>query len=227
MTVREIVPTFQTWDDFYSGLRWEQGEHVTLIGPTGLGKTTMIRALLPKRRYVVFVATKPRDSTVDKLEAQGFRVTRRWSPQYDRTVLWPRLRDPADIATQRAEVAAMLDDAYRQGGWTVVLDELRYVTDFLKLSRPVQLLLLQGRSLGVSVVSGSQRPRYVPLEAYSQARHLFLWKTRDRQDLMRLGDFSGNVSPVEVGRALRLLPDRYACLYLGADGKLAITKAPS
>ena len=129
----------------------------------------------------------------------------------------------SDLSIQRGEIKAMLEDTYRQGGWTVVLDELRYVTDILRLKRHVQLLLLQGRSLGVSVVSGSQRPRHVPLEAYSMARHLFLWQTTDRQDLRRIGDFSGRIQPLEVQAALGAIRDRHACLYLGADGRLTVT----
>lgn len=213
------------WDDHVSRWDWQQGEHVTLIGPTGCGKTHLTRAILPRREYVVFVATKPRDPIIDQLEDDGFHVASRWNPaNHDRIVLHPVRRRSAaeDRRNARDEIGAMLDDLYVQGGWTVVLDELRYVTGNLGMSEAVELLWLQGRSLGVTVVSGAQRPRHVPLAAYSQARHLYVWRTRDRQDLGRLAEFSGELNPMQLGSAVSALPD-HACLYANADGTLRRT----
>ena len=218
-------PALTPWSKFLPAWDWQQGQHVTMIGPTGSGKTTMIRAILSRRDYVVFAATKPKDSTIDLLESEGFTVVRKWSPRFDRQVLWPKIERMGDLSVQRKEIGLMMEDAYQQGGWTVVLDELRYVTDHLRLKQHVQLLLLQGRSLGVSVVSGSQRPRHVPLEAYSQAQHLFLWQTSDRQDLRRIREFSGRIAESTVQGAMSSITDDHACLYLGADGRLQLTKA--
>src|SRR5690349_6421632 len=63
-----------SWDDFYGyfGANWRQGEHVGLIGPTGSGKTTLAMWLLPLRKYVVVLGTKPRDKTLDELAARGY-----------------------------------------------------------------------------------------------------------------------------------------------------------
>src|SRR3954452_15677764 len=77
-TVRDIptikVP-FVPWDEFIDDyFIWRQGEHVTLIGPTGSGKTTLTNAILDKRAYILFFSTKQRDDTQAKLLTQGFRT---------------------------------------------------------------------------------------------------------------------------------------------------------
>ena len=47
------------WDDFMKYVfDWQQSQHVGLIGPTESGKSTLQYAILPKRKYVTFFATK-------------------------------------------------------------------------------------------------------------------------------------------------------------------------
>jgi hypothetical protein len=183
------------WAEALGALRWKQGEHVTMVGPSGGGKTSLALRLLPRRRYVAALGTKPRDATLDRLvKREGWHLSRTWPVNHEvhpRVVFWPRIERMADAEGQRLAVAAFLEDVYRNGGWTVYLDELRYVTGRLGLAREVELLWLQGRSLGVSLVGGTQRPAWVPLEAYDQATHLFLWRETDETNLRRLGGLAG------------------------------------
>lgn len=175
---------------------WTQGEHFTLIGPTGANKTTTATEhLLPRRKYVLAFVTKRRDPVIWGLEEQGYDVFRDWkdvpAEVSPRRVIAPRTKGVHDLDHQRETFSTALSAAFRQGGWTVYLDEMRYVTDFLGLARDVELLWHQGRSEGTTVVACAQRPRHAPLLAYSQASHLAFWRTGDSQDLRRLGDFGG------------------------------------
>lgn len=183
------------WSEAERSFRWRQGEHVTLVGPSGGGKTSLALRLLPRRRFVVAVGTKPRDSTLDRLvKREGWKLTRTWPVNHEvhpRVVFWPRIERMEDASAQRTAIGAFLEDVYRNGGWTVYLDELRYITGRLRLQAEAELLWLQGRSLGVSLVGGTQRPAWVPLEAYDQASHLFLWRETDDTNLRRLGGISG------------------------------------
>jgi hypothetical protein len=108
-----------------------------------------------------------------------------------------------------------LAEIYRAGGWCVVLDETRYITDFLKLARHVELLWLQGRSLNVSMVAAAQRPRHLPLAAYSQASHLYLWNVRDRADVKRLSEISGQADIRRIQAEVQGL-SKHEALYVNA-----------
>lgn len=150
-------------------------------------------------------------------------MVREWPAYGDRLILWPRNSKTDDIATQRETFRRALRDVYRQGGWCVYLDEARYLTEFLGLSKLLELLWLQGRSLGVSVVSSTQRPRHLPLAAYSQASHLYVWHTRDEQDQKRLSQIAGGVPLRDIKAAMDSLP-RHGVLYFNPDGEISTTK---
>jgi hypothetical protein len=46
MALTSISPDRLSWSSFLSGFQWRQGEHVSLIGPTGTGKSTLAFGLV-------------------------------------------------------------------------------------------------------------------------------------------------------------------------------------
>jgi hypothetical protein len=226
----QLAP-FVPWSSFVAQLDWRQGEHVTCIGPTGCGKTTLGIALLPMRRYVAALGTKPKDATLARLARQPGWSRSSELPdagitgQPARVVVWPRYRTLADRDTQRRVMARTLDAAFRRGGWCVFADELAYL-DRLGL-RPLMLQLWeQGRSVGCSFVGCTQRPAWVPLHAYSEASHVFVWRTTAPDDLRRLGAVSGQVDHAAMRHVIAHLP-RHDALYIDTrTGRLCRTRAP-
>lgn len=187
-------PPALSWQDFLSYFygEWKQGEHVTLIGPTGSGKTTLALRLLPRRSYVAILACKPKDTTMDEVLRAGYTRMKVWSPDIsDHAVLWPEVGSINSIGKQKEVFRNALHSVYRSGGWALYIDEATYLSDFLGLKKELSMLWQQGRSLGVSLVAGTQRPAYIPLYAYDQATHLFFWRDNDRVNLQRASNLGG------------------------------------
>lgn len=249
------------WSEFESQFEWNQGEHVTAIGPTGAGKTVLIKEILKRRERaegaVCVMASKPVDPRLSELQRRGYLRIRDWTPhgtgpeayvrtwrevfwrlwdklagkptprdpEVDRILLWPRFRGPRDYAQQIDTFERAFSDMFADGRWCVYLDELRWFNDTLGMTEWPKIYWLQGRSLKLSFVVSTQRPRWVPLEAFSMATHLFLWKTSDEQDLARIGGL-GALNSTEIRQVVASLA-KFDVLYVNTrDDTMLVTRAP-
>jgi len=216
--------TVMSWDEFQDFFTWYQGEHVTAIGPTKSGKTTLFRELMRNARqngthpWQVVTATKRRDEILDTFKPDGFVKMPSWQVHdaevFSKVMLAPPLPSAREKGRQAEAIREALTSVYRQGGWLVLLDELKHIADYLGLKPEVELLLHQGRSAGITVVSAVQRPRHVPLMAYDQADHIFMWESRDSNIRKRLAEIGGKVDPDLIEYGLARLPSRHSFLYI-------------
>lgn len=176
-------------------ITWRQGQHVAVVGRTGSGKTYLISELVKLRKYVVILRTKP-----DKNKFPGFEKVRRASAM-DHWGAERILLEPA-YERQAVEGYEMLDRAWKDGGWTVVIDENWYAEAQLGLKPYIVRLLTQGRSKDISVVVGMQRPVDISRFALSEITHLFVFRTEGRDLKFSLRD-STNDAIVPAVRSLR------------------------
>lgn len=198
----DITPTPSIpWEEFRAWFMraWDQGEHVTCIGTTGSGKTTMVKQFLGAvRDYVVVFGVKGKDETMDGYIKDGYTRIPNWNLNEvsNYLVLWPQIRGHGHTGDQRVVFAEAMDSIYRQGGWCTVFDELSYLSDTLNMDKQLKFFLQQGRSSGISVVGMTQRPAFIPLAFYDQADHLFAWKDNDRRNIQRIAELAGNARKI-------------------------------
>lgn len=189
------------WQTFHSQFSsrtgWLQGEHVGLIGPTNCGKTTLAYHILPIRQYVTALVTKPTSATADRFyKSEGFKLYRKWpardTPQDSpKRLLWPPLKDlRKDIYNQYQVIDQANSAMFIEGGWCIYWDELKYLVNKLAQKQMFDMMLLQGRELGLSIVGATQRPVWVPVEMFDQSTHLFFWQERDKRNLDRVAGIS-------------------------------------
>ncbi len=219
------------WDYFTRNvLDWRYGEHFSLIGPTGQGKTTMLRALIPFHRYVAVFATKPRDDSMDAIIRGGYEPVKQWKSldpkEYPRRVLWPDASDMDKmIKEQREEFHRAFGKIYKEGGWTVAIDEAWWFTNILGLGEDLKIFLLQGRAMGISLLAATQRPSKIPLEFYDQSTHLMFWRDNDETNLQRISGIGWRSAGLIREIVANLEP--FQVLYINTrTGQMCRTRAP-
>ena len=222
-----------TWDTFLSDhFVWRQGEHVSMIGPTGSGKTTLALNLLPMRQFVIVLATKPRDETMDKLvKEDGYLKVKRWKDiprigvrQHLRVIVQPPYKSSRDIWQQAQAFDDVLNAAFIQGGWTIFADELFWMQK-LGLNNELETYWTQGRSMNLSLIAGTQRPANVSLFAYDQATHVFFWRDNDERNLKRISGMNGQNAKL-IRETVASMP-KHASLYVNTrTGAMVMTTAP-
>lgn len=217
---------------------YKPGEHVTVLGPTGSGKTHLAYGLLevtakPSLPAVVLVM-KPRDETVASWSKRiGLKRSQAWPPlanpfdsRHNGWTVWPRHRfDPeADDAMLHNVFRRAILDSYRRGNRILFADEAAGVSNELDLDRELKTVWMRGRSMDCGLWAASQRPVEIPLHAYSQAHHLFLAHDPDYRTRQRYAEIGG-VDPAIVLRDTESLP-RWHWLYIRREGQRRVIIAP-
>lgn len=164
---------------------WRVGDHMTVIGDTGSGKTYLLaKSILPLREYVVVFVTKEDKRDTDLWAKAGYKIIREAKgiddTRHSRFVLQPA------YSKQAAEGWKLFERVYRQGRWTIVVDEF-LLAERIGLREQIERLLTQGRSDGITVVVGQQRPVITSRFALSQSTHVVSFRI-DGDDAKTLGE---------------------------------------
>jgi len=209
---------FVPWRQFLDNWNWKQGEHVLVIGRTGQGKTTLISKIVDRRQHVAMFATKVYDPVLKK-QFPGFKVVREWKkPDHDKLMLWPTAKtDLRDIKDLQGEVFQdALNQIFHDRGWCLVVDEAHWITTELGLGQELAMFQHQARSSGISVVTGVQRPAFIPVITYGSTSHAFMGRINEPGDIKRLAGLGG-VDAKELGKHLLELP-KHEWIYVDNTG---------
>jgi hypothetical protein len=208
---------------------WQRGEHLALIGPTGQGKTTMMRHLLPRHPFVTIFATKPADRTLEPFIRDGYRRMDRWHSEdpriLPRRIIWPDATRLDALTAQMETLRDAFHRVYQERAWTLAVDETWFVTNKLKLKSEIETVLTQGRSIDLSMVNSTQRPAWIPTAVYDQSTHLFFWRNNDGRAQSRLAEINNINADLVRGIVGNL--EKHQTLYINTrDGEMCRTKAP-
>lgn len=215
------------------------GEHLTILGPTGSGKTYLGYQLMdvtttPEVPGVVLVM-KPRDKTVTKWsKTVGYLIVRNWPPTVSPWkpkkprgwVVWPKhtFVPERDEQILHDVFRRTLLDCYRKGNKFLFGDEVYSLAEELNLDKELITLWSKGRSMECALWVASQKPTHIPLWAYSQAEHLFLAFDPDKRARDRFSEIGG-VDPEFVKHTVMRLK-KYEWLYIRReDGAMCIVEA--
>lgn len=187
-----------------------EAQHVLILGQNGTGKSTLASAIANSWPRVLVLDPKLDPAAVlpnshvavglaDALAHLPGRVIYRPTPaELD------DLPGSFDVLIRRLLIAG--------GGHGIVLHEAADVAP-QRAARWLRTAWMQGRGLGVPVVSCTQRPAWVDRLAFSEARHVFLLTLTDPDDRDRAAALMGR-SRAELPNT----PEPHGFYYRGPSG---------
>lgn len=233
-TQLQLIPRSAFLTDHWE---YEEGDHVSFIGPTGSGKTYLASPLLARSVSPelpgFMLVMKRRDKTVsDFMKRYEWRRTTAYPipPSVKKKpngyVLWPHhTADPdADDVRMERIFHEFLRDRYVKGDSVIFADEIQGLVEEMNLKKDLVRIWSRGRSEGCGLWAATQRPYMAPQHMYSQAMHLFLAFTPDIRDQKRFAEIGG-VDPEFVQYVVSKLP-KYHWLYIRREDMSMCVVAP-
>lgn len=199
----EVVPWDTIEDDFISQWGRPDGEfdpeHLSIVGPTGSGKSLFQTYVLKKRAeirgsYVVIIATKPADRTMQRM---NWPIVHKWPPpwgKHEQVIFWPKpQKGEFGYKSVQLALAHMLQDIWvPRANRIVVFDEIAFVEQELRLAPIVNRYWREARSLGITIVANTQRPRNVSRYMWSEPAWAVAFRPDDEDEARRVSEFLGS-----------------------------------
>jgi hypothetical protein len=183
------------------------GDHVTELGATGTGKTVFNRELiktfiLATEGYmpIYILDTKCPMSAPDKSDFKEFFQKNVGVREIGNKIpkpIYPKGKNFVQVWTPEEDILENYNEyfrgIYKQGGPAlVVVDELSSVsTTRGDITRYHNILMKQGRGLGISCINLSQSPSFIGQSIVRQAMHVVRFRLNDNYDSKKLNGIMG------------------------------------
>lgn len=177
-----------------------QPEHMEFLGPNGSGKTFLkqqifIEMVRRRESAIIVIATKQQDKTITALQWPVVSTVRE-ALKHEQCVFWPRTKATgvARKQFQAGRIQGLLDALWQPDANVIVdFDEFAYVESLTPdLKATCNMYLREGRSHGITVVAGKQRPQGVQRDMHSETRVTAGFRMKDGEDNERLATLLGN-----------------------------------
>ncbi len=203
----------QPWATFYQRLRRnvKAGEHGFIVGSTGSGKSVLAREVVPLfGRNIVVLDGKGGDDP--SLRFPGFVKLNRWPPQLDhdfirtlsgtreeprRFIVTRKIVKPDDLGKMAVLFESVLRDLFPRKGkdvFALYVDEMQIIADpreGMGLGRYIGPLIRTKRYHGMSVITATQYPTWIPKSSYRETTHRFFFPIGDEESNDHLGKITG------------------------------------
>jgi hypothetical protein len=204
----EVVPRKEFVREF--GKDYGSGQHVTILGPTGKGKTVLTGQLLKvsasadRKAILLHGKIKGKDHVVNDMEKDlNMRNVSKWPPDRlwgDRKrrgyILVPLTHPGATVAEENA----VLEEEFRKAihsnysdtkhDTITVVDESHQAQETLHLKKDLEGPLMRGAPQNAEW-NNVQRGRFVSYHCYDAPEHLFIFYDPDKSNRQRYSEIGG------------------------------------
>jgi hypothetical protein len=235
----DVVPRDEFVRDF--GQEYSSGQHVTKLGPTQRGKSTLTKQLLvvcanPDRKALVLHGKiKGRDPVISEMSNElDMRVINTYPPNWKwgdgnsrGFILVPLTKTTESVDAEKFILAGQ----FRKGIHTnyqntkndtiTVIDESHQAQETLKLKKDIEGPLMRGAP-NAAVWNNIQRGRFVSYHCYDAPEHIFIFYDPDISNQKRYSEIGG-VDPQYVLQVTKGL-QRRTVKSNGGRGKATISE---
>lgn len=176
----------------------KRSDRVFFVGSTGSGKTTLAKALLWGKRYIVVLDPK-----------HQFALPADWPHGY---VITSSLQEARNIDDERTiiyrpsfeETRNRCDDFFQwifeRENVTVYVDEVFPIVPNNRIGYWYGRCIQEGRGKGISTWSATQRPASIPLNIMTESEHFFVFRLANPEDRKRMGQWGNPRLAVPIER---------------------------
>lgn len=188
------------------------GDHTAIFGGTGSGKTTLAKEMLKmyargsELKLPIYIIDSKAQGDFDGFSKKGIGVHYFgndlpplknkdgspfviWTPESDSTEMYDSFFQMIYEGRKKGDIPSAV----------VFIDELSSITGRTGIPpRYYDILLKQGRGMGLSVITLSQMARFVPLTMTSQLMHVFMMNLNSEKDKKKLEDVLGDMAKQDV-----------------------------
>jgi hypothetical protein len=194
----ELGPDFiETWGHDEKGQL--RAEHFEVTGQSGSGKSYSVATILQQRAQrwdtaELAVLTKQAD---DSLPLLGWPVIDdpRELRRYRQALYWPQTSAQGEEreAYHEAKLYELLTGLWQKNANIVLyFDEVRYVESLSRrLKKQIRMYWREGRSHGISIMAGAQRPIEMVRDQHSESRWKLVFPPADMGDMQRFAEMLG------------------------------------
>lgn len=168
------------------GISITNSERVFLVGASGSGKTELAKRLLKNLNRVLVIDPK------HTFKLEGFNNGWSFINQFDtnkknfRLFVRPKLGDDEKLFN-------LINKLYKKKNVTIYIDELATLTDYFPASMmALSNIARTGREKKVSVWTGTQRPRHIPLIFLTESETFFVFSLRAEADRDHVAGYGGD-----------------------------------
>lgn len=225
-----VVQYYRQGEFFSNYFDWRPGEHISLIQPTGGGKTytayqagDQILREYPSQRFVSLNPKIDDESTRDWAARLDLKIIESWPPKRELPwktqprgyVFWPKHLKDVDAQENRIYLSdqfrACLKDQYFDGDTVTLCDDIYIIAVLMKLNMELEEFWTAGRSNGSALISCNQKPSgtkgggSVSSFSYNSPTHMILGKDTDENNIDRFGDIGMGIDKRIIEKIVRNL----------------------